>query len=345
MAAIETQGPESLAAAQRMLTRLAARDVWAATVEGLGEFFPSPAGLGWLEEGQTDASFAPAFASPEDEHGGGGWLKQDAYNRFWATVGQYHQLEAGGDVPDGFLDSTAGPVTAEVLQEWREAAAAPPAAQTQGGAAGRYVSVEPVGDQYPGWWQGYDSHEQVWKYTKSGHEAPGDDAPDWRLSDQVPWATEGQAAAASTTASAAVTGATAPAEPAAQGSWDAQWQMFLRPKDSGYEFAWPAVHGDPSSGPDGNWLTAEQAEAAWHGKQQQTSPATTATPAGPSGDSSSDSSSDPDADLRKLGEELETYITAHMPQRLNGDARGQDAFRAAVKEQIRRSAQSQEARA
>lgn len=111
-------------------------------------------------------------------------------------------------------------------------------------SAPRFVSIGPV-EGYPGWWQGYDNVDRIWKSVASA-ETPGDLTPGWTISSQVDWNTVTREPGARTSAGP---------EP----EWDATWRMFYRiASDGGYEFADAIAAGDRSSGCSQVWLSRAQ---------------------------------------------------------------------------------------
>jgi len=144
-------------------------------LERLGEFMPHAADFAWLDE--NDPTLGQCFTSEA-----GGWLEPGEDAEFWSDVASANASEEGGEPPSGLIAFLQG-----LVGRWEAAAAAPaqadPAMPVGGGAGGqRFQQVEPVqGGEYPGWWQGYDSVDGVWKYVHGGSEPPGDQTPGWAI--------------------------------------------------------------------------------------------------------------------------------------------------------------------
>jgi hypothetical protein len=160
--------------AREVLLRLKEVDSATGLVDRLGEFFPQQTDLAWL----TGTSFEDAFAreqqkSPTGEITGG-WLDTRQYNQFWGYIRDYSEDTGPGQFAT-FLEG--------LLAGWEDAAATayqlPESAPPVG--TPRFQAVEQV-EGYPGWWQGYDSVDRVWKYVWTAGAVPDDQTYGWTIS-------------------------------------------------------------------------------------------------------------------------------------------------------------------
>lgn len=203
--------------AKTVLTALRDRDEGhqRALLVRLGQFFPSGTGFGWLED-ESDTTLQVCFTSEP-----GGWLEADQDAEFW-------QLIVGIDTDQREWNLPAGLVSAleRMAAAWEGAANAPAAFQEQAAVSGqadlpRFTNVEPVPDgNYPGWWQAYDTLDQVWKYVQHGDVPPDDRAAGW---------VEGAVAFADTTgpsAQVAVTSRFTAVQPMPGSDYPGWWQGY-----------------------------------------------------------------------------------------------------------------------
>jgi hypothetical protein len=107
-----------------------------------------------------------------------------------ATGPRFSQIEP---VPgDGYPGWWQGYDSQDAAWKYVQSGSVPPTDETPGWVAfptartvkpvgpRRFDPVEPVpGSDYPGWWQGYDSRDGVWKYVWSGDVRPTDETPGW----------------------------------------------------------------------------------------------------------------------------------------------------------------------
>lgn len=169
--------------AQQMLWSLGEADSAGASLrDRLGEFLPH-AGLAWLHEPVDDPVFLAAFwndRSPDV------WLVGPDYEEFWRQARNYAALSSG---EVGAFDF--GPLAEflnRLLSGW-ESAASHAGMEATERAGVRYQNIGSVEGYPEGWWQGYDSIEQVWKYLKPGTvplgAVPDDRTTGWLLSSQA----------------------------------------------------------------------------------------------------------------------------------------------------------------
>jgi hypothetical protein len=164
--------------AQQMLLDLKDGDATGrALVERIGEFFPQATDFEWLTNPDSK-TFLEAFFNEESSTG---WLTGNEYNEFWGYAADYSDYLENQDASEVAFEGHSGLVTflTPVLAQWETASQQ---------SVTELIDPETIGtvDGYPGWWQGYDGQEQVWKYTQSA-EKPGDRADGWIVSAQVPW--------------------------------------------------------------------------------------------------------------------------------------------------------------
>lgn len=143
-------------------------------LESLGAYFPECPDLAWLEDG--DPTFGTVFTSEE-----GGWLGEHPNDEFWSLISEADPEAEGWRPPDALAAWLE-----ELLDGWQPDAEVSDDVTDAAGddlsqeADARFVSVEPVpGPHYPGWWQGFDSVEQAWKYVHTGEDVPTDETPGW----------------------------------------------------------------------------------------------------------------------------------------------------------------------
>lgn len=164
--------------AKTVLTALRDRDEGHqhALLARLGQFFPHAAGFGWLED-ENDTTLQVCFTSEP-----GGWLEADQDAEFWQLI-----VGTDTDQPEWIPPAALVPLLERVAATWEGAGTAAAAAQEQDAAGGqadlpRFTTVQPVpGDDYPGWWQGYDTLDQVWKYVQHGDVQPDDQTTGWAV--------------------------------------------------------------------------------------------------------------------------------------------------------------------
>lgn len=144
-------------------------------LEGLGEFFPNAGDLAWLD--QDDPILGQCFTSEA-----GGWLEPGEDSEFWQLVAGADISEEGCEPPPRLITFLQG-----LVSRWQGAAHVPAQgdpASTAGIGEPRFDQVGPVqGEGYPGWWQGYDTVDGVWKYVYSGSGQPTDQTPGWATSE------------------------------------------------------------------------------------------------------------------------------------------------------------------
>lgn len=163
--------------AQQMLLDLKDGDATGrALVERIGEFFPQATDFEWLTNPDSK-TFLEAFFNEESSTG---WLTGNEYNEFWGYAADYSDYLEHQDATQVAFDGRAGLANflTPVLEHWETAA-------QQAAPAIDPATIGTV-DGYPGWWQGYDGQEGVWKYAQSAVR-PGDDAEGWIISAQVDW--------------------------------------------------------------------------------------------------------------------------------------------------------------
>ncbi|HEY3869614.1 MAG TPA: hypothetical protein VGM10_14730 [Actinocrinis sp.] len=142
----------------------------------LGEFFPAAQDFEWLDRDE-DQTIETCFTSED-----GGWLEQYEDVEFWQIVIGLDIAQPGWAVPESLVQLLDRMVTA-----WESAASTPVAAYDESAGAQsdtpRFTGIERVpGADYPGWWQGYDTLDQVWKYVENGDWAPDDWTQGWAVS-------------------------------------------------------------------------------------------------------------------------------------------------------------------
>ncbi len=168
-------------------------------LERLGEFFPHAGEFAWLD--QNDPVLGQCFTSAE-----GGWLEPDDAAEFWQFIGEADVSGEVAEPPPGLITFLRG-----LTDRWQGAASAPGQADLATPVVGpgepRFQQVGPVGGDYPGWWQGYNTVDGVWKYVHGGDGQPTDQTPGWAISEAAFAAGRGGAQAD------AQTGAQAAAEP------------------------------------------------------------------------------------------------------------------------------------
>jgi hypothetical protein len=163
--------------AQQMLLHLKDSDATGrALVERIGEFFPQATDFEWLTNPDSK-TFLEVFYNEESSTG---WLTGDEYNEFWGYAADYSDYLENQDPSQVTFEGRTG-LTAfldPMLVHWETAAQ----------QSATTVDPETIGkvDGYPGWWQGYNSQERVWKYRQSA-EKPGDGAEGWLVGAQVNW--------------------------------------------------------------------------------------------------------------------------------------------------------------
>lgn len=163
--------------ARQALLRLKETDGRTDLTDRLGEFFPHEDGLGWLtdydDEPFREAFFRDQMVMPSGEIAGG-WLDPAQHAEFWGYIREYSPASDTSQLA-GFLE--------RLLTSWEQAAATsavqPEAPEAIGGSL-RFDKVGRV-DGYPGWWQGYDVVEGVWKYVRAT-DTPGDQTSGWLIS-------------------------------------------------------------------------------------------------------------------------------------------------------------------
>jgi hypothetical protein len=132
--------------------------------EKLGEYFPH-SGMSWLTD-DSDRAFAEAFTS-----GSGGWLTSAQDSEFWGLI--------EGASETGTDDSLARWLQG-LIGQWGAPGSGAEAAEPDAGPLGANPAprfdeekIAPVGDGYPGWWQGYDYLDGAWKYLRSDTKPTG----------------------------------------------------------------------------------------------------------------------------------------------------------------------------
>jgi len=163
--------------AQQMLLDLKDGDATGrALVERIGEFFPQATDFEWLTNPDSK-TFLEAFFNEESSTG---WLTGNDYNEFWGYAADYSDYLENQDASQVAFDGRTGLTTflTPVLAQWESAS-------QQSATMIDPETIENV-EGFPGWWQGYDGREQIWKYTQSA-EKPGDRADGWIVSAQVNW--------------------------------------------------------------------------------------------------------------------------------------------------------------
>jgi hypothetical protein len=144
-------------------------------LERLGEFFPHAGEFAWLD--QNDPVLGQCFTSAE-----GGWLEPDDAAEFWQFIGEADVSGEVAEPPPGLITFLRG-----LTDRWQGAASAPGQADLATPVVGpgepRFQQVGPVGGDYPGWWQGYDTVDGVWKYVHGGDGQPTDQTPGWAISE------------------------------------------------------------------------------------------------------------------------------------------------------------------
>ncbi len=135
------------------------------------------------DQQEPDATAASRLSAPEPVEGYSGWWQAyDHDEQVWKYVASAQQ--PGAD--------TTGWIPADQM-DWAAAdGGSSPQAAADGGSA-QFASIDRV-EGYAGWWQGYDSNEQVWKYVESA-DTPGDHTTGWIPADQMDWAAIGERAA------------------------------------------------------------------------------------------------------------------------------------------------------
>jgi hypothetical protein len=142
-------------------------------MERLGEFFPQSRDFAWLDD-DYDLSVGQLF-NCED----GGWLENTEDAEFWQIVEGLDTGTEGWQAPDGLVK-----LLERTVDGWERAASVVSTDVPDDLADGpRFLSIEPVADaDLLGWWQGYDSYDEVWKYVHTGDAPPDDQTPDWVIS-------------------------------------------------------------------------------------------------------------------------------------------------------------------
>src|SRR5215469_2578574 len=166
-----------LPTAQQMLLHLKDSDATGrALVERIGEFFPQAADFEWLTNPDSK-TFLDVFFN---EQSSTGWLTGDEYSEFWGYAADYSDYLQNEDPSQVAFEGRAGLATflTPMLVQWETAAQ----------QSVTRVDPETIGKVkgYPGWWQGFDRQEQVWKYRQSA-ERPGEEADGWLVGAQVDW--------------------------------------------------------------------------------------------------------------------------------------------------------------
>jgi hypothetical protein len=142
-------------------------------IDRLAEYFPHT-DTSWLTD-ENDPAFGEAFTADGD-----GWLTTQQDSQFWSLISEASETEAS-DALSNWLQV--------LLDEWG-ARGAPPGVDEAAGDVDTAEPVQrfnddeitPVGEDYPGWWQGYDYLEGEWKYIEST-EAPTGESEGWMVSD------------------------------------------------------------------------------------------------------------------------------------------------------------------
>jgi hypothetical protein len=143
----------------------------------LGEFFPAALDFAWLDD-DNDLTIQTCFTCED-----GGWLEQYEDTEFWQIIVGLDVGQTGWAVPEALVQ-----LLERMVGAWESASSTPVAAYDESGdgaqpGAARFTGIERVpGADYPGWWQGYDSLDQVWKYVQHGDWAPDDWTPGWAVS-------------------------------------------------------------------------------------------------------------------------------------------------------------------
>lgn len=135
----------------------------------LDAFFPSAAQFAWLDD-ESDTTLQSCFTNEAD----GGWLEPGQDAEFWQLIVDLDIGQSGWQAPEAL----AG-LLERVATAWESAAER---ARGSAESAARFAGIGPVpGTDYPGWWQGYDTVDQAWKYVYSGGDTPGDATAGWVL--------------------------------------------------------------------------------------------------------------------------------------------------------------------
>ena len=240
--------------AKTVLTALRDRDEGhqRALLARLGQFFPHGAGFGWLED-ENDTTLQACFTSEP-----GGWLEDVQDAEFWQLI-----VGIDTDQPEWVLPSALVPLLERVAAGWEGAGTAPAADQEADAGAQadppRFTNVERVpGEGYAGWWQGYDTRDQVWKYVQSGDVRPDDRVAGWAAGD-VAFAGPVASAAAGPSAQAADAPRFTNVERVPGGDYPGWWQGYDT-LDQRWEYAYSTGEqpGDQVLG----WSAGDLATAA-----------------------------------------------------------------------------------
>lgn len=173
----------------------------------LGRFFPHSTGFGWLED-ESDSTIQVCFTSEA-----GGWLEAAQDAEFW-------QLIVGIDTgqPEWVMPAALVSLLEQLATDWESAGgqADPP----------RFTHVERVPDEsYPGWWQGYDTLDQAWKYVRHGDTPPDDRTAGWAVG-AVAFAESVGAVATGSAEQLAATLRFAAVQPVPGGDYPDWWQGY-----------------------------------------------------------------------------------------------------------------------
>jgi hypothetical protein len=151
--------------------------------EQLAEYFPHT-DMSWLTD-ENDLAFEQAFSAE-----GNGWLTYQQDQQFWMLISEASDMQTS-DAISAWLQT--------LLRDWAGRAEAPGVDEVEDDQAEGYVGeaesdvdsgpaqrfnddeITPVGEDYPGWWQGYDHLEGVWMYIKNA-EAPTGESKGWMAS-------------------------------------------------------------------------------------------------------------------------------------------------------------------